>query len=149
LTLGLLLAVSVGLIAAFCNPFAPTEVETLRAMDEADVIYPGAVELGYDERPGRWTESGILSTYLVWSFGIQASAEEIEQWYALELGARGWSPANTHHADRTGYDRLVRAWERDGRFARLAILKTDGVFAAPQELRDAYETLIDVRLFYK
>jgi len=132
-----------------CGVFGEDEIGTLKSMEEAQLAYPGAVELSYDERPARQTLTGETQAYLVWAFGSEDEAAQIEDWYAHQLEDRGWGRGGSGHSSAGTGELYVRTWERDGRVFRFSVYRREGPFAGPEDLLEAYPALIDVRLFYE
>jgi hypothetical protein len=123
----LLVAVAVTLLAISCGS-SQSQLDRLRSMEEARLVYPGASEVGYDERPAERTLSGPLSAYLVWVFGMQDPAEEVVRWHDTELSRRGWLGGGFAYSSATQYDASVTS------FARRARLQRHRSYATPTRL---------------
>jgi hypothetical protein len=93
------------------------------------------------------TVSGPLSAATWRWFGADASAEEVEQFYAEELASRGWADGGGSSGIPTTGELTARAWHKGDVVFRLAFPDPrDHVDKDPFE---QYPTVYDARLIGK
>jgi hypothetical protein len=90
------------------------------------------------------TIDGPQSAFTWRWLGADASDEEVERFYAEELGARGWTEGGPGSGIRSTDELRARAWRKDDVVFRLA-------FPDPKQRSDPepfsrYQTIYDARL---
>lgn len=140
------LAIVAVLLLVSCG--VPTgRLDELRALPEGDLSYPGSEQVNSGGREAEMTVDGPLSAATWHWFGVDASAEEIEQFYADELTSRGWAEGGGSSGIPTTRELSARAWHKDDVVFRLAFPNpSDHV---DQELFERYQTVYDARLIGK
>ena len=134
-----------GALSALAIGQPPTQMEVLRLLPEADLLYPGSEVISRGGNDERWMWGGTL-TAVTWQYvGVNASPAEIEAWYEAELTSRGWVDGGGSSAIPTTNELWVRAWERNGITFRLGVRDPHGARARPEQF-ERYETVYDVRL---
>lgn len=123
----------------------PTEMELLRLMPEADLLYPSSEVIADGGADAEWTITGHYNAFTWQYVGVDASPEEIERWYSAEMAGRGWLEQGGSSAIGAVEELTVRAWKKDGVILRLGI-QDPGYWGANPEYFDRFESIYDVRL---
>jgi len=114
-----------------------TPIESLRAIPEEHLFYPGAQQLG---RLGEEGGPGIEGSRVPMSgyrLGSGDGPHDIVAWYRRELQARGWTELST--SAPTSDEQSAYGWSRGELSYRVGIL-------AP-EASDDFETVFDIRIY--
>lgn len=122
-------------------------LDELRALPEADLAYPGSEEVNGGGREAEMTVSGPVSAATWMWFGVNATAEEIEDFYAEELSSRGWVDGGGSSGIRTTTELSAHAWHKGDVVFRLAF--PDPKEHLDQELFEQHQTVYDARLIGK
>lgn len=115
---------------------------TLRAMPESALAYPGSEEVAAGGSDGGMTIDGPQGAFSWRWLGADASDEEVERFYAEELGSRGWTGGR--ESIRSTGEFRAREWQKGNVVFRLA-------FPDPEQRADPapfsrYQTIYDARL---
>jgi hypothetical protein len=128
---------------AGCSPTYP-RLDALRALPEATLAYPGSEEVAAGGSDGGMTIDGPQGAFSWRWLGADASDEEIERFYAEELGARGWTEGGPGSGIRSTGELRARAWRKGDVVFRLAF--PDPEQRADPEPFSRYQTIYDARL---
>lgn len=127
----LILAATVVAALAACGPDL-SEIETLRAMPEAQLTYPGSEEVSRGGDVSRASITGRQPAFACRVVGTEATPDELFAWYAESLEAEGWvTGGSSSRAAATG-ELDATAWERNGLIFRLSVLDPDGTLPEVQ-----------------
>jgi len=119
-------------------------LEELRALPEATLTYPGSEEVAEGGSAGGMTIDGPQVAFSWRLLGVDASDEEIEDFFAEELGSRGWVEGSGASGIRTTGELRARAWQKDAVLFRLAF--RDPAHQADPAHVSRYRTIYDARL---
>jgi hypothetical protein len=138
----------IGLVAyvLFGRSTAPSSADALRALPEASLIYPGSEVITSGGRNAANGIDGRVSAE-AWQFlGVNADPEAIQEFYATELAARGWT-VDTHTSSglRSVEELIAVAWSKEGIIFRLGIRDPE-YWGADPELFSRYQSAYDARL---
>lgn len=146
-----LLIVAVAAVAVAVLAFAflagrTGDVERLRSMPEGSLAYPGSTEIdrgGFESSP---SVTGDVAASAWRVLGVDASPDEVYEYFAAELTQRGWrDDSRSSSAIPATDESTAHAWTRDGLTFRLGIRDPDS-WRADDALVERYETIYDARL---
>jgi hypothetical protein len=143
---GVVLVIGLGAYALFGRSAAPSSADTLRALPESSLIYPGSEVISSGGRNAANGIDGRVSAEAWQLLGVDADPAAIEAFYEAELTARGWK-LDTHTSSgllATG-ELTVAAWSKQGVIFRLGIRDPESWRADP-ELFARHESIYDARL---
>lgn len=137
--------VAVTLLVAGCGTVDRRPLASLRAMEEAELAYPGSTRLssfGVDQVTGLIT--GPRTAYFGYYYGSDASDADIEAFYEAELTRRSW---RAKVAILGGSDLRAREWENGDRVFRLSFRRRDEFGGLDAGTLARYPTVYEIALF--
>jgi hypothetical protein len=134
------------IVVTACGP-ANGDIDRLRRLPEWSLTYPNSVEITDGGANAEMTFDGSQSAFAWRWLGVDASAGEVERYFADELASRGWADGGGSSGISTTGEFSARAWHKDSLVFRLGFLnpkqRTD-----PERL-EQYVTVYDARLIQR
>ncbi len=139
LVLAVALVMVLGASVAGCGgkakPLGGYTLVDLRTLPEEQLFYPNSEVISRLEYAGGNTVEGPRAAFSGYELGSQASAAEIEAFYAQQLQALGWGPARPADVFTSTAEEQATGWRKGDLVFRLAILRKDDPRNPPQLMK--------------